>query len=228
MKRKKSLQPDYAFWDTIHSFPEWQVTCLWSELEPSIELSSHAQPMAIQEKLTVARQDDRIGSEVRKSSSSGQTIYEIWYRRSDLLAYVSLNFEKPKFLFPDQRKISAASKKPQGQTSNSPIADHAVPIRDSQAVEAVNGKMEMHENTIIEGDKHISPSSPYLTVKQLSEKHPAFTQAALRNLIFKAKPGQSSKGVIPGNGLDIALVHVGSKVLFDEEEFLKWIKCHRY
>lgn len=193
-------------------------------MEPSIELSFLGKPMAIQEKLNAVRQVDRIESEVRKTFSQGQTIYEVWYHRSDLLAYANLNFERPKFLFPDQRKIAAVSKKPQMQSSYSPIASPVAPIQVSKPVEAGNDKMATHENTIIEGDK---PSSPYLTIKQLSEKHPAFTQTALRNLIFKAKPGQSSKGVIPGNGLEGALVHVGRKVLIEEAEFLKWIKCHR-
>ena len=45
------------------------------------------------------------------------------------------------------------------------------------------------------------PLPSYRTIEQFSERHPAFTPPALRNLIFKASPRQSSKGEIPGNGL---------------------------
>jgi hypothetical protein len=64
------------------------------------------------------------------------------------------------------------------------------------------------------------------TVAQFSAAHPAFTQAALRNLIFKAGPRHSSKGEIPGNGLNEAgaLVHIGRKVLIDEDGFFGWVR----
>lgn len=61
------------------------------------------------------------------------------------------------------------------------------------------------------------------TVKQFSEKHPAFTQGALRNLIFLAEERRSTKGAIPGNGLSAALVRIGRKVLIDEVRFFEWI-----
>lgn len=61
------------------------------------------------------------------------------------------------------------------------------------------------------------------TVPQFSEKHPAFTQPALRHLIFQASPRQSSKGEIKGNGLDKAIVRVGRKVLIDEGRFFDWL-----
>ena len=64
------------------------------------------------------------------------------------------------------------------------------------------------------------------TVAQFASAHPAFTQAALRNLIFKAEPRYSSKGEIPGNGLDEAgaIIRLGSKVLIDEEGFFDWVR----
>ncbi len=62
-----------------------------------------------------------------------------------------------------------------------------------------------------------------LTVRQFSEKHPAFSQAALRNQIFHAASRKTSKGKMPGNGLSIALVRVGRKVLIDEARFFEWI-----
>ena len=61
------------------------------------------------------------------------------------------------------------------------------------------------------------------TVRQFSEKHPAFSQGAIRNLIFLADERKTSKGTIPGNGLSAALVRIGRKVLIDETRFFEWI-----
>ena len=62
------------------------------------------------------------------------------------------------------------------------------------------------------------------TVRQFSEKYPAFPQGGLRNLIFLAESRKTSKGVIPGNGLSGALVRIGRKVLIDEAKFFEWIE----
>ena len=61
------------------------------------------------------------------------------------------------------------------------------------------------------------------TVRQFSEKHPAFSQGAIRNLIFLAEDRKTSKGTIPGNGLSVALVRIGRKLLIDEARFFEWI-----
>ena len=70
------------------------------------------------------------------------------------------------------------------------------------------------------------PSRPvYATVEQFSERNPAFTPPALRNLIFKAEARQSSRGEIPGNGLAAsgAIIRLGRRVLLDEAKFLAWV-----
>lgn len=61
------------------------------------------------------------------------------------------------------------------------------------------------------------------TVRQFSEKYPAFSQGSLRNLIFLASTRHTSKGNIPGNGLDVALVRLGRKLLIDEIKFFQWV-----
>lgn len=69
-------------------------------------------------------------------------------------------------------------------------------------------------------------SKPILkTVSQFCEDNPAFTQSALRNLIFKAEARYTSKGEIKGNGLieTGALKRLGRKVLIDETAFYHWI-----
>ena len=62
-----------------------------------------------------------------------------------------------------------------------------------------------------------------LTVRQFADKHPAFSQGAIRNLVFLAESRNTSKGKIAGNGLDVALVRIGRKVLIDEAKFFNWI-----
>lgn len=66
-----------------------------------------------------------------------------------------------------------------------------------------------------------------LTVRQFSDKHPAFTQGAIRNLIFLAKNRKTSKGTIEGNGLNVALVRIGRKLLIDETKFFLWIDAQQ-
>ncbi len=64
------------------------------------------------------------------------------------------------------------------------------------------------------------------TVEQFSERRPAWTQSALRNLILNSADRQNSRGGrIPGNGLAKAgaIVRVGRRVLIDEQAFFRWI-----
>ncbi len=62
-----------------------------------------------------------------------------------------------------------------------------------------------------------------LTVRQFADKHQAFPQGSLRNLIFLSENRKTSKGIIKGNGLGIAIVRVGKKLLLDEAKFFQWI-----
>lgn len=66
---------------------------------------------------------------------------------------------------------------------------------------------------------------PIFTVAQFAERNPAFTQPALRNLIFKAEERQSTKGVIDGNGLleAGAIIRHGRKVMLHEQRFFDWL-----
>jgi hypothetical protein len=69
------------------------------------------------------------------------------------------------------------------------------------------------------------PTRSVFTVGQFAKRNPAFTEAALRNLIFKADPRHSTRGEIPGNGLIEAgaVIRIGRKVLLDEERFFAWV-----
>jgi len=59
----------------------------------------------------------------------------------------------------------------------------------------------------------------YSTVKQFSEKHPAFTVGSLRALIFNA----SSNGL---NESD-AIVRVGRRILLSDTKFYDWLEAER-
>ena len=52
-----------------------------------------------------------------------------------------------------------------------------------------------------------------LTVKQFSQKFPAFTEASLRYLIFHSN----------SNGLHCCLRRIGRKILIIEAEFFNWL-----
>ena len=56
-----------------------------------------------------------------------------------------------------------------------------------------------------------------LTVKQLAEKSPAFSEASIRWKILQAEK----------NGLDRALVKVGRRILIDVVEFERWLESQR-
>lgn len=53
-----------------------------------------------------------------------------------------------------------------------------------------------------------------LTVKQFSQKHPAFPEGGMRHRIFYAD----------GTGFNNCIRRVGAKVLIDEKAFFKWIE----
>jgi hypothetical protein len=63
----------------------------------------------------------------------------------------------------------------------------------------------------------------WLTVNLLAKAVPAFSPAAIRNLIFKSADRKTSKGIIKGNGLAPHIRRVGAKVLINREGFLSWI-----
>ena len=72
-----------------------------------------------------------------------------------------------------------------------------------------------------------NPRSRHLfTVTNFAERHDSFlTVAALQNLIFKAKTRTSTKGDIPGNGMEEAgaIVRIAGRVLIDEDAYFRWV-----
>lgn len=70
-----------------------------------------------------------------------------------------------------------------------------------------------------------TPRSLY-TLRKFAEKHSSFTSlSAITNQVFKAAPRQSSKGVIPGNGMldHGVIVKIGRRVLIDEVAYFRWL-----
>ncbi|WP_287366323.1 hypothetical protein [Thauera sp.] len=78
----------------------------------------------------------------------------------------------------------------------------------------------------ITASAHLQPRRRVATVAQVANLYPVFTQAALRDLIFKASDRFNSRGDrIAGNGLAEAgaIIRIGRKVLFDLDAFEAWI-----
>ena len=62
------------------------------------------------------------------------------------------------------------------------------------------------------------------TVKQFAEANPAFSEASLRWLIFKAGSPETDSDYEHNSGLNDALVRVGRRVLIDEQMFFNWLR----
>jgi len=75
----------------------------------------------------------------------------------------------------------------------------------------------MNTNTAAETEptEAIQPEWLYSTVKQFSERHPAFTVGSLRALIFNSNT----------NGLteSCAVVRINRRVLLNEPKFFDWV-----
>lgn len=74
-----------------------------------------------------------------------------------------------------------------------------------------------------QANENVQSNDTWLTVKLLAEAEQAFTQNAIRNLIFKAEDRVSSLGVIPGNGLKPHIRRIGKKVLINHGGFRAWL-----
>jgi hypothetical protein len=70
-----------------------------------------------------------------------------------------------------------------------------------------------------------------LTVRQFAKRFPAWTEAALRNLILNSTDRLNSRGQrVPGNGLreSGAVLNVGRRVLIDVQAFFgPWIAAQQ-
>jgi len=70
------------------------------------------------------------------------------------------------------------------------------------------------------------PPRRLFTLPKFAERHDSFlTLAALTNQVFKAKTRQSTKGEIPGNGMEEAgaIVRLNGRVLIDEAAYFEWV-----
>lgn len=77
-----------------------------------------------------------------------------------------------------------------------------------------------------------TPVAPnqFVTIKQLALLRPAFTEAALRDIAFKADDRENSRGeIIEGNGSGSAGVwlKLGAKRLAVLPAFDRWIESHK-
>lgn len=74
--------------------------------------------------------------------------------------------------------------------------------------------------------EYAPPPRRLYTLKNFAKRHASFTTlSGLTNQVFDAKPRLSTKGVIPGNGMEEAgaIVRVNGRVLIDEDGYFRWI-----
>lgn len=81
------------------------------------------------------------------------------------------------------------------------------------------------------GLHNMSQQQTLLSVTQFASKHPAFSENALRALIYASKPRKrsaSKSGLpdIPGNGMAGSIIKLGRRILLDEQAFLEWVNSH--
>lgn len=70
------------------------------------------------------------------------------------------------------------------------------------------------------------PPRRIFTLVKFAERHSSFiTLAAITNQVFKARARQSTKGEIPGNGMEEAgaVVRLAGRVLIDEDAYFRWV-----
>jgi hypothetical protein len=90
-------------------------------------------------------------------------------------------------------------------------------------------KMQAQQSAAVATIATHAPPRQVFTVGQFAKRNAAFSEAALRNLIFKADSRHSTKGDIPGNGLIEAgaIIRIGRKVLIDEARFFEWVESQQ-
>jgi hypothetical protein len=74
------------------------------------------------------------------------------------------------------------------------------------------------------------PPRRLYTLPKFAERHSSFiTLAAITNQVFKAKVRQSTKGEIPGNGMEEAgaIVRLAGRVLIDEDAYFRWVDAQQ-
>lgn len=81
----------------------------------------------------------------------------------------------------------------------------------------------------MKNDQILSRMTPpvLLTVKQFAEKHKAFTEGTIRQLIHASKMRNTQRGPCGPNGLDDAIVRLGRKIMIDENKFFDWLLRQR-
>lgn len=70
----------------------------------------------------------------------------------------------------------------------------------------------------------------YVTVGQLARlpQYPWLTESSVRHMIYDDHPRVNSKGEkTGGNGISVAILRIGRRVLIDVKAFDTWLSSHR-
>jgi len=85
-------------------------------------------------------------------------------------------------------------------------------------------------HTLAAGIPDSPPPRRLFTIKAFAERHSSFlTVPALNNQIHKAKPRHSTRGIIPGNGLEEAgaIVRSFGRVYIDEDRYFACVSAQQ-
>ena len=65
------------------------------------------------------------------------------------------------------------------------------------------------------------------TVRQFAARHPAFTEGALRWLVFQASNPDAARDPARVRAFRSVIVRLGRRVLIDERAFFAWLRAGR-
>lgn len=161
----KFSEPDYTYWDGVHSLTERQVICLWIEAEPSTESSKSVKALEIKKRLAEAREQGQLLAKKKRKNVNGKSVYRLWYRRQSLKEYAELIHEKPAFLFRENRFTDKAIA----------LKDNFSPLKSTtNANRLVLRKSTLH-NLFTSNAKTIAVPVTKRQAKTKDEKHVAAT-----------------------------------------------------
>jgi hypothetical protein len=162
----------------------------------------------VQEQLLRAKMDGLVRWRLEVTDvGDGHHDYEVWYRRQDLIDYAELIGEEPEFLFRNTRSDSEQS--------------HHIATAPAQQSSIEPPEERQSHETLKEEAKY---ESGLLTVKQLCEQYPEFSEGSLRYHIWRSRPQRDGKTgtMLTENGLAPAVKRKGRAVRIDVRQFMEW------
>ena len=77
--------------------------------------------------------------------------------------------------------------------------------------------------------KHVAtnwtPAPILLTVRDFSDKHPAFKRSTLRDLIWRSYHPENPRPGLDATGFNLCVIRLGRKLLLDEAKVFAWLSA---